>query len=155
MPHGYENGEVSGSGSEEEEEEEEEEAPPIPPRGKSLSPDTKSLNAARRELMNGNSSTAGHFLGGGRGGTLSQSPLSGKGGLTAAAVAANVRGPDDRAVPPSVRSGGGEGGQFKEEEEALLSELNELENMYEEQERRNAATQQEEIQPQLDNRRNK
>ena len=84
VPHGYENGEVSGSDSErkdeEVEEEEEEEAPPIPPRGKSLSPETKpgvsGMNAAREELLNGRMMTTatGHFLGPGRGDAVTQSP---------------------------------------------------------------------------------
>ena len=129
VPHGYENGEVSESDKEEEkeeeEEEEEEEAPPIPPRGKSLSPETKGLNAAGRELVNG--STAGHFLGRERGDAASQSPLSDEIGTAG--------GTSDDVAPPtpeqSSRKRGPEG-----DEEALLSELNEIENIISEREGR-------------------
>ena len=113
--------------------EEEEEAPPIPPRGKSLSPDTKSntmMNTAGRELMNGN--TTRPFLGKGRGDI--RSPLSNKNGSSINTPTNNTLQRDDKddKVVHLTTS------QVEADEEALLSELNELENLYMENEQRNA-----------------
>lgn len=147
VPHGYENGEVSGSGSEGEEEEEEE-APPIPPRGKSLSPETKpgvaGMNAAREELMNGTTATTtGHFLGRGRGDATSQSPLSNQ--VVSAHLLASVRGGGGGeregghdTTPPQVPAKSTSSRKWSPEvdEAALMSELNEITNLIAEQERR-------------------
>ena len=135
VPRGYENGEVSGSESEEEEEN----PPPIPPR-KNLTPEKNStaiLNAAGKELMNGG---AGHFLGVGRGDELSRSPLSNKSGSVV--VVESASGGDGGQVassaPPetSPREQAPESRRETEaDEEALLTELNELKSLLSEQER--------------------
>ena len=145
VPQGYENGEVSGSESEEREEEEGEEPPPIPPRGKSLSPDTKSdamMNAAGKGLIKGSveNGTADHFLGGGRGDGRYLSPLSSKSGSAAVAPSGSE---EEEAPPPIPEKSCGKRPAAPEsdreavaEEEALLSELDELTNMLAEHERR-------------------
>ena len=146
VPHGYENGEVSGSGSEGEEEEE---APPVPPRGKSLSPETKpgvtGMNAAREELLNGSmmntatTTTAGHFLGRGRGDAGTQSPLY---HTAAVSTPANARGrgrggEEEGVSPPQVPAKSSSRKRGPEvDEAALMSELNEISNIIAEQERR-------------------
>lgn len=138
VPRGYENGEVSGSGSEEEEE-----PPPIPPRGKSLSPETKSnamMTATGKGLING---SADHFLGGGRGDGVSLSPLLNENGSAAVSMVASVSEGGEETPPPipgklhakELESGG----EMEADEEALLSELNELKNLLSEHERQTAA----------------
>ena len=127
---------MSGSDSEEEA------PPPIPPRGKSLSPDSQSnamMNAAGKELMNG-STSAGHFLGVGRGDITSQSPLRNKSGSTHASASEE----DEEALP---RPPGDERGaplepirEVTADETALLSELNELQSLISEHERRTTDT---------------
>lgn len=120
---------MSGSASEGEEE-----PPPIPRRGKSLSPDVKSnemMNTAGVELING---SADHFLGGGRGGGASLSPLSNKNG------AANDRGEERKEDGPLYSPGKPHvKGHVREgdvEEEALISELHQLNQLISEHENR-------------------
>lgn len=132
VPCSYENGEVSGSASEGEEE-----PPPIPRRGKSLSPDMKSnemMNTAGMELING---SADHFLGEGRGGGASLSPLLNKNGAT------NDRGEEGKEDGPLHSPGKphvkGHGKEV-EVEEALISELDQLNQMISEHERRAITT---------------
>ena len=145
VPHGYENGEVSGSDSEredKEEEEEEEEAPPIPPRGKSLSPETKpcvsGMNAAREELLNGRmmNTTTGHFLGPGRGDAATQSPPLYHGSAHLPTSVRGGGGGNEDEVPPQVppKSSRKQGPEV--DEAALMSELNEISSLIAEQERR-------------------
>ena len=129
VPRGYENGEVSGSASEGEEE-----PPPIPRRGKSLSPDIKRnemMNTAGMELING---SADHFLGGGRGGGASLSPLSNKNGAT------NDRGEDGKEDVPLYSPGKPHVKEHGREEEALISELDQLNQLISEHERQSITT---------------
>ena len=136
VPHGYENGEVSGSGGKGDKEE----GPPIPPRGKSLSPETNStamMNAAGKELMN-RSTTTGPFLGGGRGDDI-QSPLWNGSG---SAIHLPTNGEEEEEVPPPIpgkradEKTRNQSREIEAEEAALISELNELQNLLSEHEGR-------------------
>lgn len=93
------------------------------------------MNTAGKELING---SADHFLGGGRGGGACLSPLSNKNG------SASGRGEEGNEDAPLHSSGKAhvreQGREGEADEEALRSELYQLDQLLSEHERRTVRT---------------